>query len=181
MKPQQRKFIVEFKSGRRRTANKPTSIWSDTDLKALVREAENDAPHLFDGAERAHAIAPEQSIQSAANDIAVTDPVAQVQDALMEPTDQNVEVPSLSLAETEDAQKASVKAPVRRRMKRNSRHAVSSSVTASVDGAESAAVEVHELTLLEEENLRLKEQLAVKLQRENIQLRKMLERFAKAA
>ncbi|MDF1631409.1 hypothetical protein [Mycoplana sp. MJR14] len=180
MKPQQRKFIVEFKSGRRR-ANKPTSIWSDTDLKALVREAENDAPHLFGGAERAHAIAPEQSIQSAANEIAVTDPVAQVQDALMEPAEQAVEVPSLSLAETEDAQKATVKAPVRRRMKRDSRPADSSSSTASVVVAEPASNGVDELTLLEEENLRLKGQLAVKLQQENIQLRKMLERFAKAA
>lgn len=180
MKPQQRKFIVEFKSGRRRTANKPTSIWSDTDLKALVREAETDAPHLFDGGKRAHESAHEQSIQSAANVIAGTAPVAQVQDALMEPTDQKVDVPSLSLAETEDAQKAPVKAPVRRRVKRNSRPADSSN-TASVAVAEPASNGVDELTLLEEENLRLKGQLAVKLQQENIQLRKMLERFAKAA
>jgi hypothetical protein len=37
MKPQQRNFIVEVKSGRRRSAVRPASIWGDTDLKALVR------------------------------------------------------------------------------------------------------------------------------------------------
>ncbi|WP_049730988.1 hypothetical protein [Rhizobium ecuadorense] len=47
MKPQQRKFVVEFKSGRRRSPVQPDSIWGNTDLKALAREAEYDAPHLF--------------------------------------------------------------------------------------------------------------------------------------
>ena len=39
MKPQQRNFIVEVKSGRRRSAVRPASIWGDTDLKALVGSA----------------------------------------------------------------------------------------------------------------------------------------------
>lgn len=48
MRPQQRKFEVEVKPSRRRTTTRPSSIWGDTDLRALAREAEADAPHLFD-------------------------------------------------------------------------------------------------------------------------------------
>lgn len=47
MKPQQRKFIVEVKSARRRSTGRPAPIWGDTDLKAFVREAEAEVPHLF--------------------------------------------------------------------------------------------------------------------------------------
>lgn len=48
MKSQQRTFVVEFKSARRRSTTRPESIWADTDLKAHVRDAEADAPHLFE-------------------------------------------------------------------------------------------------------------------------------------
>src|SRR5690606_25494119 len=47
MKTPQRAF-VEIKSGRRRSTVRPTSIWGNTDLKSLLREAETDAPHLFE-------------------------------------------------------------------------------------------------------------------------------------
>ncbi|UJW77533.1 hypothetical protein [Rhizobium sp. SL42] len=48
MKTPQQKFVVEFKSGRRQHDARAGSIWGNTDLKALVRAAEADAPHLFD-------------------------------------------------------------------------------------------------------------------------------------
>lgn len=50
MKPQQRKFIVEVKSPRRRLTTSQSSIWGDTDLKAIARAAETEAPHLFEPA-----------------------------------------------------------------------------------------------------------------------------------
>ncbi|WP_087003288.1 hypothetical protein [Rhizobium sullae] len=52
MKTSQRKFVVEFKSGRRAMKARTNSIWGDTDLKAFAREAEDKVPHPFnsDGA-----------------------------------------------------------------------------------------------------------------------------------
>ncbi|KQV17082.1 hypothetical protein ASC97_30690 [Rhizobium sp. Root1203] len=43
MKKPQRNFVVEFKSGSRRQAPKPTSIWGNVDLKAISLEVETDA------------------------------------------------------------------------------------------------------------------------------------------
>ncbi|MBY5775073.1 hypothetical protein HFN63_34345 [Rhizobium leguminosarum] len=48
MKTPQRSFVVEFKSGRRQPKAQTNSIWGDTDFKALSREVEDIAPHLFD-------------------------------------------------------------------------------------------------------------------------------------
>lgn len=48
MKTPQQNFVVEYKSGRRHNDARSGSIWGNTDLKALVRAAEADAPHLFD-------------------------------------------------------------------------------------------------------------------------------------
>ncbi|WFU05250.1 hypothetical protein QA648_31510 (plasmid) [Rhizobium sp. CB3171] len=48
MKTPQRNFVVEVKSKRRRSTTRPNSIWGNTDLKALARQAETEAPHLFE-------------------------------------------------------------------------------------------------------------------------------------
>lgn len=47
MKTPQRRFVVEFKSGRRLPKSQAISIWGDTDLKALAREVEDQSSHLF--------------------------------------------------------------------------------------------------------------------------------------
>ena len=48
MRAPQRNFVVEFKSrSRQPKAAKPASIWGDTDLKAVAREVEDEAGHLF--------------------------------------------------------------------------------------------------------------------------------------
>lgn len=60
--------IVEAKSARRRSALRPASIWGDTDLKALVREAETEAPHLFGVVDRAGDFAPRQSAEACNQD-----------------------------------------------------------------------------------------------------------------
>ncbi|WOS65593.1 hypothetical protein [Sinorhizobium fredii] len=51
MKTPQRRFVVEFKSGRRPPKAQTNSIWGDTDLKALAREVEDTASHLFNSNE----------------------------------------------------------------------------------------------------------------------------------
>ncbi|PKA40004.1 hypothetical protein CWR43_29210 [Rhizobium sullae] len=52
MKTPRRNFVVEFKSGRRAMKARTNSIWGDTDLKAFARETEDKTPHPFnsDGA-----------------------------------------------------------------------------------------------------------------------------------
>jgi hypothetical protein len=56
MKTQQRPFVVETKSSRRKSFAQPKSIWGDIDFKVLVREAEADTPHLFKPAVPAEAV-----------------------------------------------------------------------------------------------------------------------------
>lgn len=51
MKTPQRRFVVEFKSGRRQPKAQTKSIWGDTDLKALARDVEETASHLFNSDE----------------------------------------------------------------------------------------------------------------------------------
>lgn len=46
MRPR-RDFVVEIKSTRRQPKLQRTSIWGDTDLKAIKQEVENLAPHIF--------------------------------------------------------------------------------------------------------------------------------------
>jgi hypothetical protein len=43
----QRSFVVERKSSRRRPKAETSSIWGDTDFKALARAAEAEAPNIF--------------------------------------------------------------------------------------------------------------------------------------
>jgi len=47
MRAPQRKFVIEVRSNRRQTRKQPESIWGGIDLKAIVREAEGEAPELF--------------------------------------------------------------------------------------------------------------------------------------
>lgn len=89
MKPQQRKFIVEVKSARRRTTTSPSSIWGDTDLKALVRQAETEAPHLFEPAQRLDEPSPGQTAEVCPNKGAGTDTVEQTSDPAA-PTEENI-------------------------------------------------------------------------------------------
>ncbi|MDX1016903.1 hypothetical protein GOL25_28910 [Sinorhizobium medicae] len=51
MKTPQWRFVVERKSRRRQPKAQTNSIWGDTDLKALAREVEEKASHLFNSDE----------------------------------------------------------------------------------------------------------------------------------
>ncbi|MBO9136756.1 hypothetical protein J5289_27465 (plasmid) [Rhizobium sp. B230/85] len=46
MRTQQRSFVVEIKSARRRLKTQPKSIWGNTDFAALVRDTEATLPFM---------------------------------------------------------------------------------------------------------------------------------------
>lgn len=174
MRPQQRKFIVEFKSSRRRSTIRPASIWGDTDLKALVREAESEAPHLFEAAGPPTDLSSQQTtvelIEATPVDNVsfVANPAAAAADVTV--LSERAEEASGSL---EDKMPATTMAP--QPLKRPRKARLRPSRNKTMDAQKQVAVE--DLAVLEDENRRLKRLLAARLKRENAQLRKMLERF----
>uniref|UniRef100_UPI003F4954A0 hypothetical protein n=1 Tax=Ensifer adhaerens TaxID=106592 RepID=UPI003F4954A0 len=174
MRPQQRKFIVEVKSARRRSTIRPSSIWGDTDLKALVREAEADAPHLFEPAARAGELFAAPPVDDSVvirtpHDAAeIFEPAELTQDAR---GIQDASACSSIPLPQEDRANPALAAPERRRRARTMRDAANKGI------AVASEVSNDELVALEEENRRLKGLLVRRLQLENTQLRKMLERF----
>ncbi len=199
MKTPQRNFVVEYKSGRRLPKVQTNSIWGSTDLKALAREVENKAPHLFQSNEavgrldEARDLPPDPHPASGdgrnADGAQATIPLAY--SAAREPEKQHDAV--LPGAEpVVRAQESHPVVPQRRRASRGGarRHAEPSPVRVVANVAIGMDEEgsqqslkapdpdcVDGLTALDAENKRLKRLLAEQLQAENFQLRKMLERF----
>ncbi|WFU91226.1 hypothetical protein QA644_23770 (plasmid) [Rhizobium sp. CC1099] len=202
MKTPQRKFVVEFKSGRRQTKARTNSIWGDTDLKALVREAEDKAPHLFNSNaapgrpdEGGEDIASDTMNSGSAGGHAGEASVAGASTSLGDGA--KVDVPKQSettVATAEVVEPVQESPPVfqpkrtssdtpRKRVKRGPLRATAHvamrrnkprSVEAVTAGD---AVSLEEVTTLDAENKRLKRLLAERLHAQNLQLKKMLERF----
>ncbi|MBX4971017.1 hypothetical protein ABID08_005800 [Rhizobium binae] len=188
MKIPQRKFVVEFKSGRRRSTTQPDSIWGNTDLRAFVRQAETEAPHLFEsklGPEDLGQPGEMLQDQQPGNQPDDSDDANQNQPAasLTEPVQI---VPSQNdhgqFASTSQSKKRSIRRPARittRIDEKRSRHQIDGAVdeggTASSAGSLEAPID--ELAALDAENRHLKALLIKHLHQENLQLRKMLERF----
>lgn len=177
MKPQQRKFIVEVKSARRRSTTSQSSIWGDTDLKALVRAAETEAPHLFAPAQRMELPSPETTAEVLPIEGAVieaADPIADLADPTEGGTG-SVDVfsgsaPILPL-EVDRPKAIPQKTKLKRQdSARRDRPLDSRTVIVSPEA-------IDDLAALEEENRRLKALLAERLRQENNLLQKMLERF----
>ncbi len=176
MKPQQRKFIVEVKSPRRRSTTSQSSIWGDTDLKALARAAETDAPHLFEPAQPVKLPSAETTAEVLPNEGAVIEASARIAD-LAAPTEgpRGIEdaagpVPILPLEVDRPKTVTSQKKPKRRGLARRGRRIGPLTVIATPEASGDFAA-------LEEENRRLKGLLAQRFRQENTMLRKMLERF----
>lgn len=157
MKSQQRTFVVEFKSPRRRSKTPPASIWGNTDLDALVRDAEADAPHLFEPI----STTPGQDSELQLH----TRPEAHIDNT----------------AETNDGQISALSVEAEQIPPQQANDLTFSGVPQSVPGVRSTAaqVEAHvdELVALEQENRRLKGLLVKHLLQQNVQLREMLARF----
>lgn len=176
MKPQQRKFIVEVKSARRRSTTSQSSIWGDTDLKALVRAAETEAPHLFEPAQPRELPSPETTAEVLPNEDAVIEAAAPIAD-LAAPTEggRGVEdaagpVPILPLEVDRPKAIPQKTKPKRRGSARRGRP-----IGNRTDIATTQAID--DVAPLEEENRRLKALLAQRLRQENFLLQEMLERF----
>jgi hypothetical protein len=193
MKTQQRNFVVERKSGRRRLTMQPTSIWGDTDLKALVREAESDAPHLFDPNMVADTIGHDRELQTDTasethqNDKSDTSDQKPIV-ALPIEAEQNAPArqrDNLTFNFNSDSVVASSQPPSPPRVTRSSRRGPTErnhydsmkipppSVRSTAGPMSNSA---DELIALEEENRRLKGLLAQHYREQNMRLRTMLER-----
>lgn len=191
MKTQQRTFVVEFKSARRRSSLKQDSIWGTADLKALAREAEADAPHLFEPNAGSTALGEDGVLPSESG------PATHLDDKFETVDDKQI---SASLAEAEQfnppqqdngltfssvsdvkegcPKRGSPGAPRHRRQTsviHHTRNATSADTVRPI----TAQGEMHfdALVTLEDENRRLKGLLANHLRQQNRQLRAMLARF----
>ncbi|MGG7581126.1 hypothetical protein [Rhizobium sp. Nf11,1] len=188
MKTPQRKFVVEIKSGRRRSTTQSNSIWGNTDFKAFVRQAETEAPHLFESKLGPDALGqPGEMPQD-------QQPVNQLDDS--DDANQNEPAPSLTepvqivLSESDHGQFASISQSKKRSIKqpartasrvdeKRSRNQIDGAVEEGGKASSAGSLEapIDELAALHAENRHLKALLIKQLHRENLQLRKMLERF----
>jgi hypothetical protein len=186
MKTNQRSFVVEYKSARRRSTPQADAIWGNMDLKTIVGEAEADAPHLF-----VEDPAPQVLSGMAADSQAIDDSVDPATSAPQKLPALEVEPefpvgPTFLAGVTGTALTPVTERPVtaqtsaeatKLRRKASLNIANSRKRPAAEAGTGDAMVLVDELSALEIENGRLKALLVERLHRENLQLREMLARF----
>ncbi|AVA24036.1 hypothetical protein [Rhizobium sp. NXC24] len=191
MKTQQRKFVVELKSARRRPTIRPASIWGDTDLKTLAREAEADAPHLFEPKTVSDVPKRESELWSDPK------PETHLNDDVKTRDDKRMSTPSLEMEPTRPSQQdngpvftsvsqskegSSRRSPMNIRRRREANIDDNADATTSMVSAQSNGIHIdisdEELIALEEENRRLKALLVKHLRQENMQIRQMLARFS---
>ncbi len=191
-------FVVEFKSGRRRNDTRSGSIWGNTDLKALVRAAEADAPHLFDpmtghateglqiGVEAEPADAPSVKLNTHQTGPvvsfgnkpveAITMVTADQNQGLVGNLDQDADSGAQHEEKTAELQSHKTRDAIRRSVgtKETKTATVETDLGSSFKSVDGPG---EELDRLEAENRRLKQTLAAELRRQNLQLLAMLRRF----
>ncbi|QND44716.1 hypothetical protein HB780_02670 (plasmid) [Rhizobium lusitanum] len=199
MRTPQRSFVVEFKSGRRPPKAGTNSIWGDTDLKAVAREVEDDTSHLFKSNEAPGThdaggdVLPDVINVGSASEHAGDLDVARAEipsvngaqvDAL-EPHEVDRPVVE-AVAQVQESQpslrpRATSKDAAPKRAKRGPATAHVSVGAHEDQNTQSKtamdSISVDEVAALDTENQRLKRLLAKQLHAQNLQLRKMLERF----
>ncbi|NTG64809.1 hypothetical protein [Rhizobium rhizogenes] len=202
MKTTQRSFVVAFKSGRRQLKMGPKSIWGDTDLKALAREVEDKASHLFSSNEASSTpdidgdmlsnLIDAASASEDAVDLDVARPAApSAKDVEADVTTQHQANRSADegVAQVQESGPASqphvttIGVTQNRAKRASGRRIPHISMTALGDqGGQSETavnpISVDEVAVLDAENKRLKKLLVEQLRGQNLQLEKMLERFA---
>ncbi|WP_087006344.1 hypothetical protein [Rhizobium sullae] len=195
MKTPQRKFVVEFKSGRRAMKARTKSIWGDTDLKALAREAEDSAPHPFnsDGAPGT----PDQGREMPCDPMNPGNASEHASEAIVAGT----ATPSGNgaVGEVPNQHEASVLAAEvvaqvpeskpgpqprttstgtpRKHVKRGPIAMVRNKPRSAESVTARDVISLEEVATLDAENKRLKKLLTEQLHRQNLQLKKMLERY----
>ncbi|SCB61584.1 hypothetical protein GA0061105_12028 [Rhizobium aethiopicum] len=187
MKTPQRKFVVEFKSGRRRSTTQSNSIWGNTDFKAFVRQVETEAPHLFEsklGPDALGQLGKMPQDQQPGNQLNDSDDANRNQLAASL-TELVQIVPSQNdhgqFASISQSKKHSIKRPARiatRIDEKRSRNQIDGAVDGGMaSSAGFLEAPIDELAALDDENRHLRALLIKHLHQENLQLRKMLERF----
>ncbi len=200
MKTPQRRFVVEFKSGRRKSKAQTNSIWGDTDLKALAREVEDTAPHLFNpnegpgrpdsGETRPADPINAEAVSERANDVGVT-PAATpfANGAEVEISKHHVvDDPAEAVVQAQGSQPASQTRTTSTGSPRNRAKRAPAQTIARMEkvgdedrkaqtGTVDDPISHDELAALDADNERLKGLLAEQLRAQNLWLKKMLERF----
>jgi hypothetical protein len=188
MKTQQRKFVVEIKSAGRRSVARQGSIWGSTDLKAFVRQAESDAPQLFEPAQEPDIISqgvanlPDGELAARTNEGLGSGDAQQVGAPIPEPVPdqapQSERANTISSLErvASESPATNLPAPKRKKPIKRQAHGATSAgdlTTAAVPIGEP----IDELVTLDAENPRLKALLAEHIRQQNLRLREMLDRF----
>lgn len=189
MRPQQKSFVVEYKSSRRQTLKQERSIWGNTNFKALAQEAEIDALQLFEQrpadlpkGDDVHTPSVETEVGGSDLNVQAEDtPVSPIASAPNREEDRLPEL--LPVGDVGMPGEATPANPAKTRKRRGSK--VSATVKApasaplhvsSQEPTSSHPVSDNELFELEAENRRLRSELQARLTGENMRLREMLKR-----
>jgi hypothetical protein len=191
MRTQQRSFVVEIKSARRRSKTQPKSIWGNTDFAALVRDTEAALPFMQNANSETSVsggslpIAMEKQIKVAElskvgeeelreTPLVECDQVVRHQREVASPDSQVLKVVA------SETKRQAAKAFKRRRARRESSAGEVSAVLTVMGGMDLVETDFDDLALLDTENHRLKQLLAKYLAQQNAQLKAMLKRFETA-
>ncbi|MBD9524258.1 hypothetical protein IB262_30710 [Ensifer sp. ENS02] len=196
MKKPQRKFVVEFKSGRRLTKGGANSIWGNTDLKAVAREVEDQSSHLFAATKTtepdvteptrqpgAH-FAPAEPVVEGVVPEALTNPInadspaspSAIIDEISQPDPTPVEPVTVSkINQVAEPEQTPLAPPAVRKTVKASKKAPRPQAPAA--RAVTAATTPDDLATLEAENKHLRQLLTSQLRAQNAELKRMLERF----
>jgi hypothetical protein len=188
MKTQQRKFVVEIKSAGRRSVARQESIWGSTDLKAFVRQAESDAPQLFEPAQEPDTISqdvanlPDGELAARTNEGLGNGDAQQVAapmpEVVPDQSPQSERVNAISSLERVAPESPSTNLPTPKRKKPIKRQADRATEAGDLTTVAVLVGEpIDELVTLDAENRRLKALLAEHIRQQNLRLREMLDRF----
>lgn len=160
----QRSFVVVKKNGRRQPKAQASSIWDDTDFKALAREAEIEAPGVF--VEQQAAVEPPAAAPALVEEVA--EAPAPIDAPEIIPTPEPVEAAPPAVATRRPARKRSAAKP--------QPSIATPRATPAVEPVAAAVPTYDALIELEEANRTLRAQLRKRLEAERKQLVEMLER-----
>ncbi|WP_143565746.1 hypothetical protein [Sinorhizobium fredii] len=197
MRRPERTFVVEFK-GRRQAKAGANSIWGDTDFKALTREVEEKAPHLFSadeppekpdtgGTTPVHPVVVNASSGPAGDAGEEQELIPPLNDAQLAVSGEDGAGSAAEAVEQVQQSQDVSQLPLtpmnarRKRTKRTGAHRISDVSKGSREDQNPQTNTVKdalpdELAVLDAENKRLRRLLAIELHAQNMRLKTMLER-----
>ncbi|MBY5766694.1 hypothetical protein HFO06_26950 [Rhizobium leguminosarum] len=190
MKPPRSNFVVEYKTSRRQTKSRPTSIWGNLDLQAVARAVEADGamhePALLQAAPvQGNATAIDAGMiescgGSEPNRLPNSPPIASPSNGMIKPVAVQNTAFDGGLSHQEQATSARTRARKPSKPRAKTQRLELSRQTAALDHTSVLVVDYDSeegLAALEAENRRLKRLVVAKLRDENKWLESMLRRF----